>query len=304
MKAVQITGFGGPEVVKVQDAPEPTAAPGTVVVRVAAAGVNPVDIKIRDGYMKDLMPWTFPATLGNEIAGIVEAVGEGVTDFAPGDAVIGSTGARGAFAGLVAIDAAMLAKKPASLDMVHAAALPVAVATSTPVLEQGAIGKGTRVLVFSAAGGVGSVFVQLAKARGAEVTALGSPGNLDFLRGLGVDHVVDRTTDYAGRIGDFDVVLDAYGPPAQEIAWGLLKPGGILISLTAPPSQEKAAEHGVRATMTFGQPNGPALIEAAGLVDAGKLKVTVQRTYPAEQVGEAFAEVAGGHVRGKVVLTF
>jgi NADPH:quinone reductase-like Zn-dependent oxidoreductase len=304
MKAVQITGFGGPEVVKVQDAPEPVAAPGTVVVRVAAAGVNPVDIKIRDGYMKDFMPWTFPATLGNEIAGIVEAVGEGVEGFAPGDEVIASTGARGAFAGLVAIDAAVLAKKPAALDMVHAAALPVAVATSMPVIEAGEIGKGTRVLVHAAAGGVGNIFVQLVRARGAEVTALGSPDNLDFLRDIGADHVVDRTTDYASGIGGFDVVLDAFGPPAQEKSWALLKPGGILVSLVAPPSQETAEAHGVRAVMTFGRPDGPALIEAAKLVDAGKLKVTVQRTYPAEQVNDAFAEVEGGKVRGKVVLTF
>ena len=304
MKAVQITGFGGPDVLKVQDAPAPAAAPGMVVVRVAAAGVNPVDWKIREGYMKDLMPWTFPATLGNEIAGTVEAVGSGVTGFSPGDEVHGSTGPTGAFAELVVVDAKSLAHKPAGLSMVEAAALPVAVATSTPVLEAGAIGKGTRVLVHAAAGGVGHVFVQLARAKGAEVTALGSPGNLDFLRGLGADHVIDRTTDYAEKIGKFDVVLDAFGPSAQEKSWGLLKPGGILVSLTAPPSQDVAAAHGVRATMVFGRPDGAALAEADRLVEAGALKVTIQRTYPVDDAADALAEVQRGQARGKIVLTF
>jgi NADPH:quinone reductase-like Zn-dependent oxidoreductase len=275
-----------------------------VVVRVAAAGVNPVDLKIRDGYMKDLMPWTFPATLGNEIAGTIESVGEGVEGFAPGDEVLGSTGARGAFASLVAIDASVLARKPATLDMVHAAALPVAVATSMPVIEAGEIGKGSRVLVHAAAGGVGNIFVQLARARGAEVTALGSPGNLDFLREIGADHVVDRTTDYASEIGNFDVVLDAFGPAAQEKSWGLLKRGGILVSLTAPPSQEASEKYGVRSVMIFGRPDGAALADAMRLVEAGRLKVTVQRSYPVERVAEAFAEVQRGQVRGKIVLTF
>lgn len=304
MKAVQITGFGGPEVLQVLDAAAPTAEPGTVVVKVAAAGVNPVDWKIREGYMKDLMPWTFPATLGNEIAGVVESVGPGVEGFAPGDEVYGSTGPRGAFAEQVAIPAAILAKKPASLDMVETAALPVAVVTSWSALTAGDVGKGSRVLVHAAAGGVGSVFVQLARARGAEVTALGSPGNLDFLRGLGADHVVDRTTDYTATIGDFDMVLDAFGPSAQEKSWGLLKPGGILVSLVAPPSQEIAEERGVRATMVFGQPDRAALDEAARLVDAGQLKVHVNRRFPFDQAGDAMAAVEKGVDRGKVVLTF
>lgn len=304
MIAVQITGFGGPDVLEVREVPEPVVAPGKVIVRVAAAGVNPVDWKIREGYMKDMMPWTFPAILGNEIAGTVESVGEGVEGFAPGDEVHGATGARGAFAGLVAIDAAALARKPATIGMIEAAALPVAVATSTPVLEAGNVGKGTRVLVHAAAGGVGSIFVQLAKARGAEVTALGSPGNLGFLRALGADHVVDRTTDYAATIGGFDLVLDAYGPATHDVSWGLLKRGGILVSLTAPPSPQQADKHGVRAVMTFAVPDGAALAEAGRLVESGAIKITVQRTYRVEDAADALAEIAGGQVRGKIVLTF
>lgn len=304
MRAVQITAYGGPEVLTINDVAKPAAGPGQLLVRVAAAGVNPVDWKIRDGYMKDHLPFTFPTTLGNEIAGTVEAIGDGVTDFAVGDEVFGSTGPIGAFADYAAIPAASAAKKPASLSPVEAAALPVAVVTTAPVLEAGAVGPGTKLLVHAAAGGVGSIAIQLARHRGAEVTALTSPDNIDFVRGLGAQHVVDRTTDYEKTIGDFDVVLDAFGPEAQARSWGLLKPGGILISLVAPPSEETAKAHNVRATMTFGVPNGVALAEAARLVESGDLKVTIARTYPVEEAGAALAEVQAGKVRGKIVLTF
>ncbi|MFZ5741029.1 MAG: zinc-binding dehydrogenase [Pseudomonadota bacterium] len=163
---------------------------------------------------------------------------------------------------------------------------------------------GTRLLVHAAAGGVGSIVVQLAKALGAEVTALTSPATMDFVRGLGADHVIDRTTAYEQAIGDFDIVLDAFGPPAQARSWGLLKPGGILISLVAPPDQDEAARHGVRATMTFGAPDAAALEKAAALADAGRLKPVIQRTYPVEEAVAAMAEVESGTVRGKIVLTY
>ncbi len=303
MKAVQLTGFGGPEVVRIGDAPVPTAGPGQLLVRAAAAGVNPVDWKIREGYMKDFFPFVFPCTLGNEMAGTVEALGEGVEGFAVGDAVFGSTGPTGSWAELVAIDAASVAKKPASLSMAEAAALPVAVVTTAAALSAGEVGKGTRILIHAAAGGVGTIALQMARLKGAEVTALTSPQNMDFIRGLGAQHVVDRTSDYDKKIGDFDVVLDAYGPEAQTRSWPLLRPGGILVTLTAPPDQEAATAHGVRATMVFGGANGAALKEAAGYAESGDLKVSIARTYAIDQAVEAMAEVQGGQVRGKVVLT-
>lgn len=304
MRAVQIEGFGGPEVVKLGDAPRPQAGPGQVLVRVAAAGVNPVDWKIRDGYMKDLMPFTFPTILGNEFAGTVEAVGDGVAGFAVGDEVHGATGPIGAFAEYVAADPILITKKPTALGMAEAAALPVAVATARSAFEAGEVGQGTRLLIHAAAGGVGSIALQLARSLGAEVTALASPANMEFVRSLGADHVIDRTGDYEKEIGGFDVVLDAYGPEAQARSWKLLRPGGIMVSLVAPPSEDEAKAHGARGTMVFGRPNGQNLAEADKLVEAGKLKVTIARTYPVEQVNDAFAEVQGGRVRGKVVLTF
>lgn len=304
MRAVQITAYGGSEVVAINDVPRPVLGPGQLRVSVAATGVNPVDWKIRDGHMKDMLQIPFPFTIGNEFAGTVTELGQGVTGFALGDAVYGSVGPIGVFADELAVDANAVAKAPASLSLVESAALPVAVVTAQAAFDAEPVGPGTRLLVHAAAGGVGSIVVQLAKALGAEVTALTSPATMDFVRGLGADHVIDRTTAYEQAIGDFDVVLDAFGPAAQARSWGLLKPGGILISLVAPPDQDEAARHGVRATMTFGTPNGAALAHAAALANAGKLKPTIQRTYPVEEAVAAMAEVEGGNVRGKIVLVY
>ncbi|WP_062344105.1 NADP-dependent oxidoreductase [Novosphingobium sp. CCH12-A3] len=303
MRAVQITAYGGPEVVVINDVPRPEIGAGQLRVSVAATGVNPVDWKIREGHMA-FLEVPFPFTLGNEFAGTVTELGEGVTGFAVGDAIYGSVGPIGVFAEELVVDAGAVAKAPTSLSLVEAAALPVAIVTVQAAFDAAPVGQGTRLLVHAAAGGVGSVAVQLAKAMGAEVTALTSPASMDLVRGLGADHVIDRTTDYEQTIGDFDVVLDAFGPSAQDRSWGLLKPGGILISLVTPPDQEEAARRGVRATMTFGAPNAPALAHAAALVDAGKLKPVVQRTYPVEEAVAAMAEVEGGNVRGKIVLRY
>lgn len=303
MRAVQITAYGGPEVVTINEVPRPELAAGQLRVSVAATGVNPVDWKVRDGHM-DFPQVPFPFTIGNEFAGTVAELGEGVTGFAVGDVVYGSVGPIGVFADELAVDASAVAKAPASLSPIESAALPVAVVTAQAAFDAEPVGPGTRLLVHAAAGGVGSIVVQLAKALGAEVTALTSPATMDFVRGLGADHVIDRTTAYEQAIGDFDIVLDAFGPTAQARSWGLLKPGGILISLVAPPDPDEAARHGVRATMTFGTPNATALGHAAGLADAGKLKPTIQRTYPVEQAVAAMAEVEGGNVRGKIVLVY
>jgi NADPH:quinone reductase-like Zn-dependent oxidoreductase len=304
MRAIQITGYGGPDVVRLNQIPEPKPGPGQVLVSVAATGVNPVDWKIREGYMKDVLPIPFPFTIGNEFAGTVTELGEGVRDFCVGDVVYGSVGPTGVFADVLAVPANAIAKAPASLSLIEAAALPVAVVTAHAALDAGQVGPDTRLLVHAAAGGVGSIVLQLAKARGAEVTALTSPATIAFVRGLGADHVIDRTTAYEDVIGGFDMVLDAFGPPAQARSWRLLKAGGIMVSLVAPPDEVEAASHGVRGTMVFGSANAAALASAAALADAGKLKPNIQRTYPVEEAVAAMADVAGGQVRGKIVLTY
>jgi NADPH:quinone reductase-like Zn-dependent oxidoreductase len=305
MRAVEMTRFGGPEVVRVSEVVKPAApGPGRVLIRVAAAGINPVDWKIREGYMKDVMPFTFPTILGFEIAGTIEALGEGVTEFAVGDAVNGSIGMTGGYADYTVVDPTNLARKPANISMVDAAAIPVAAGTSRAALDAGKVGRGTRLLVHAAAGGVGSLAVQIARLRGAEVTALASPENFDYVRGLGASRVVDRTSEYENEIGDFDVILDAVGPEAQARSWKLLRRGGILLSLVAPPAEDVAAAHGVRGQMVFGTPTREAIAEVNALVAKGDVKIFVSRTYPVEQAAAALAESQTGKVRGKLILTF
>jgi NADPH:quinone reductase-like Zn-dependent oxidoreductase len=305
MRAVRIGGYGGPEVMSVADVPMPgRPGPGKVLVKVAAAGVNPADWKIRAGYLRDFLPLTFPATLGSEIAGVVEAVGDGVSAFVAGDTVNAATGLGGGYAEFVLIDASILAKIPANLGLVEAAALPVAACTALAAFDLGGVTRGTRVLLHAAAGGVGTLTVQLARLRGAEVTALASPGNFDFLRSLGATDIVDRTGDYERHIGGFDVVIDGAGPEAQARSWKLLKRGGIMLSLVAPPSEEEAAAHDVRVGMVYGMPNGAGLADVNALVGTGEVKVHVSRTYSIDKAAEALAESQAGKVRGKLVLTF
>jgi len=306
MRAIEITGYGGPELIRItKDAPQPAApGPGEVLVKVAAAGVNQVDTKIRLGYLQAYLPLKFPAILGNELAGTVVAAGEGVAGLVPGDEVYGATGPVGAYADFVLLNAALVIKKPASLSMIEAAAVPVAVVTSFVALNAGSVGKETRVLIHAAAGSVGSVAVQMAVERGAEVTALTSPANMAFVRELGANHVVDRTSDYSATLGEFDVVLDGFGPAAQDKSWKLLRKDGILLSLVAPPSADAAAAHGVRAAMVQGYPTREALLEGNRLLAEGKLKITVARTFPVEEAAAAMAESAAGGVRGKLVIVF
>jgi NADPH:quinone reductase-like Zn-dependent oxidoreductase len=305
MRAVEISRYGGPEVMRVVEVSKPAGpAPGQVLVHVAAAGVNPVDWKAREGYLKDFMPFTFPTILGGEIAGTIVAVGEGVVDFPIGTAVNGSTGLSGGFADYAIASAATLARKPASLSMVEAAGVPIAAATVLAAFSAGNVGSGTRILIHAAAGGVGSVAVQLARLRGADVTALTSPAHADYVRSLGANRVVDRTGEYEKQIGDFDVVLDAVGAEAQARSWKLLRRGGILLSLVAAPDSDTALKYGVRSAMVYGAPSAAGLAEVNALVAKGDIKIHVGRTYPVEQAAAALAESQAGRVQGKLILTF
>jgi NADPH:quinone reductase-like Zn-dependent oxidoreductase len=303
MKAIQYSSYAGADGLTLVEAPKPTPQSGEVLVKIHAAGVNPVDIAVSEGFFKDFRPMSFPITAGSEMAGVIEAVGSDVKNFAVGDAVHATLGSTGAFAEYVAVEVSKLARKPARMSFVEAAGLPVAAATATVALNTGNVERGTKLLIHAAAGGVGSVAVQMAKARGAEVTALASAGNIEFVKTLGADRVVDRASRYEDSLRDFDVVLDAFGPPAQERSWSLLRKGGVLVSLVTQPSEETAAKYGVRAVRIFGMPTGEVLAQADALVDAGKLKVHVSRTYPLAQAADALREVASGRVRGKLVLT-
>ncbi|WP_412541545.1 NADP-dependent oxidoreductase [Longispora sp. K20-0274] len=303
MRAMQAPKYGEP--ITLVDLPVPTPGAGEVLIRVAAAGVNPVDWKAHAGYIPD---WFHdgPYVWGWDVSGTVEAVGEGVTAFAPGDEVYGMPrfpDLVGGYAEYVTAPVDAIAAKPAGLDHVAAAALPLAGLTALQALDLAGVTAGTRVLVHAAAGGVGHLAVQLAKARGAHVTGTARAANHDFLRSIGVDEPVDYTEPgWLDRIA-VDVVLDGMNDPALVAA---LQPGGILVTLPAGLSAEMAEaakQAGVRATAHLVVPDGPGLRRFNALVDAGELRVEVAETLPLEDVTRAHDLVATGRTRGKVVLT-
>jgi NADPH:quinone reductase-like Zn-dependent oxidoreductase len=302
MRAAQISAYGGPDVLKIVDVPVPSPGPGEVLVKVAAAGVNPVDWKIREGYLAEAAPLTFPATLGNDAAGTIEALGADVQGLSIGDAVFGSPGITGGFAEFALLKVDQLARVPNGMSLVVAAALPVAAATATVALDTAEVKAGTRLLVHAAAGSVGSLAIQLAKARGAHVTAVTSRATQDHVRGLGADIALVREEDWATQAGQMDVVLDGVGGATQEASWPVLAKGGILVSLVQPPSEEHAQALGVRGRMVFGHPTAEALGSVAALVASGQVQIPIAGEYSLDAVSEALAVSQSGEVVGKLVV--
>lgn len=307
MKAVRIHSYGDTDALSFEDAPMPTPSDGEALIRVHATTVNPFDCAARAGYMAGYFNYTFPLILGTDVSGVVESVGPGVTNVAPGDVIYTRAGVfrDGAYADYAVAFAADVVPKPKSLDHVHAAAIPHVVLTAWQALyELANLQARQTVLIHGAAGGVGHVAVQLAKLRGAKVIATSSANNLDFLRELGADEVIEYpATPFESVAHDVDVVLDTVGGDTQQRSWQVLKPGGILVSTIQPPSQEEAAAHGVRAAMVASAPPiWPVLTEVAALVDAGKLKPTVSLVLPLGEIKQAHKLVEGRHTRGKLVL--
>lgn len=303
MRSVQILQYGGPEVAVLQETPLPKLNSDEVLVRVAAVGVTPADWKVREGQLSQWLPNQFPMTIGTELAGRVVEIGSTVRDFVVGDQIFGVATLVGAFADFAAVKGNMIARRSAHLSAIEAAALPVGILTASSALDEGEVGLGTRILIHAAAGGVGHIAVQMAKARGAEVTAIASRQNIAFVTGLGADVVWDRSAPYENCGGAFDVVLDLYGAEAQHRSWGLIKPGGLLLSLTVPPSEQEAERHKVRAKMLYGDPDGQRLAAANALIETGQLRPTIARVFPIEDFKSAMAEVQLGKVRGRIVMT-
>ena len=306
MKAVSIYYYGGPGVLAYEDAPRPHPAPGDVLVRVHAAGINPVDWKIREGHLKEMLHHTLPLVLGWDVSGVIAALGAGVTRFKVGDEVFSRPDIErdGAYAEFIVIRETEVALKPKSVDHVHAAALPLAGLTVWQSLfDAAALTAGQRVLIHAAAGGVGSLAVQLAKGRGAHVIGTASAKNHAFVRALGADEVVDYERErFETVIGPVDVVFDTMGGDIQTRSWKVLKRGGILASIASPPSAEAPVAHGGRFAFVFTQPNAAQLAEIATLVDAGKLKASVETVLPLAAAVRGQALSAAGHTRGKIVL--
>jgi len=306
MKAVHIHDYGGLDVLHYEDAPRPTPGAGEVLIRVHATTINPFDCAVRAGYMGQYFNYTFPLILGTDVSGVVEGVGEGVTDVAPGDVVYtrGGIYRDGAHAEYVLALAADVVPKPESLDHVHAAALPHVTLTAWQgLIEFADLSAGQTVLIHAAAGGVGHVAVQLAKWRGAKVIGTASV-NLPFLEELGVDEAIDySTTPFEDVVRDVDVVLDLLGGETQQRSWKVLKPGGILLSTVQPPSQEIAQAHGVRQRMIgTAPPVRKVLTEAAKMVSEGQLKPFVSAVLPLHDIRKAHEMIEARHTRGKIVL--
>ena len=306
MLAVRMHRYGGPDVLVYEEVPRPRPAQGELLIRVEAASVNPVDWKIREGYLREMLPHSLPLIMGWDVSGVVAATGPGVTRFKVGDEVFSRPDLLrdGTYAEYTVIREAEVAFKPASVDHLHAAAIPLAGITAwQSLIEAARLEPGQRVLIHGAAGGVGSYAVQLAKWRGAQVIATASSHNHDYLRGLGADEAVDyRRAGFEEAIGTVDVVFDTIGGETQERSWQMLKRGGTLVSIIAPPSADKAAAYGVRQAFVFIQPDAAVLAELAKLVDNGNLRIYLEEVLPLAEARRAQEMSQGGHVRGKIVL--
>ncbi len=308
MRAVTQDVFGTPEVLRLVDRPRPAPALSEILVRVHAAGVNPTDWKHRAG-----LPWlTGPVSvLGWDVSGVVEAVAPGVTLFKPGDEVFGMLPyprGAGAYAEYVTATARAFAHKPAGLDHVQAGALPLAALTAYQALVDTAdIQPGQRVLIHAAAGGVGHLAVQIAKARGAYVVGTASAAKHDFLRSLGADELIDyRNTDFAAAVADLDVVLDPLGGDVRVRSFDVLRPGGLLVSILPVGIEEdarRAAERGLRFEGLLVEADHAGMCAIADLVERDLLHAHIDGVFPLEQAAKAHALGETGRTTGKIVLT-
>jgi NADPH:quinone reductase-like Zn-dependent oxidoreductase len=308
MRAVIQETFGGPEVLKVVELPSPSALPTELVVRVKAVGINPVEGFIRSGAFPLLgQP---PFVLGWDVSGTVERVVPGTNRFAVGDEVYGMPmfpRAANAYAEQVAAPSRQLARKPSTIDHVHAAALPLAGLTAwQSLIDVASVERGDRILVHAAGGGVGHIAVQIAKSRGAYVVATASAEKRAFVESLGADEVIDyRSVDFSATVRDIDIVLETVGGEYGERSLKTLRPGGLLVTIVDRLNEalaSKAKLAGFRFAGVSVEPDHQGLEELARLVDEGQLKVHVERTFPLERVREAH-QFLTTHPKGKVVLT-
>ncbi|WP_433331065.1 NADP-dependent oxidoreductase [Spirillospora sp. CA-294931] len=308
MRAISQDVLGGPEVLKLVEVDRPEPGPSEVLVRVHAAGVNPTDWWHREsgGLLSDV-----PVPLGWDLSGVVEEVGLGVTAFSPGDEVYGMPNLprpAGTYAEYVVSPTRHLARKPSNLSHVEAAALPVAALTAWQALADTAVVReGQRVLVHAAAGGVGHLAVQIAKARGAHVIGTARAAKHDFVRALGADEVIDYTRDdFAEILDGVDVVIDAIGGEYGPRSLRTLRPGGLVVSLASSAEVQLAPQAealGLRALFLIVEPDHAGLREIASLVEAGRLRPHVETVLPLEDVIKAHQLGQSGRTTGKIVLT-
>lgn len=330
MRGLVIQRYGGPEVMQLVERDEPVAGPRDLLIEVRAASLNPLDFKLRQGKLRMVRPKRrLPMALGCDVAGVVRKVGAEVRDFAVGDEVYArlEKDRMGGLSEVVAADAGVVARKPAKASFEEAAAVPLAGLTALQALRESAgLREGQRVLIHAGAGGVGSLAIQIAKALGLWVATTTSTKNVDFVRGLGADLVIDYTREQPGdRVKDLDAVFDTLGGASELASFGLVKRSGVVVGVAGAPDGPWARDHlpavlrpaiwimtakrrraaaaaGARFVFLFMRPDGAQLGELARWIDAGQVRPILHRTYPLAEVHEAFAELERGRARGKIVV--
>ena len=306
MQAWRIERFGGPEVLREVRLPAPRPAHGEVLIRVRSAGVNPVDVKTREGHYPMVREDALPFTLGRDAAGTVARCGEGVERWRPEQPVFAFVGqGQGAYAEYVCVDAKALATPPSTLPIEDAGAVPLAALTAWQGLfDQGKLERGERVLIHGASGGVGQFAVQFAREAGAHVFATGSGESLALLKALGANETIDyKKQRFEDVARDVDLVYDLIGGETQQRSWAVVRQGGALISTLNEPSQVDASKHGARAARYTARPDGEQLTRIAQLIDSGAVRVEIIERFPFERVPDALARLEKGHLRGKIVVT-
>jgi NADPH:quinone reductase-like Zn-dependent oxidoreductase len=330
VKAFIVDRYGKKNNTRIGEMPDPVLREDDVLVRIHAAGVNPLDSKIRDGEFKLLLPFRLPLILGNDLAGVVVRVGARVRKFKPGDEVYARPDADriGTFAELIAVREGSLAIKPKTITMEEASSVPLVGLTAwQALLEKAGLKQGQKVLIHAGSGGVGAFAIQLAKHMGATVATTTSTANVDFVKKLGADVVIDyKKDDFEKILRDYDVVLNSLGAETLEKSLQVLRPGGKLISISGPPDPDfareqglswllkqvmrllsfrirrKAKRHRVSYSFLFMRANGAQLREIGSLIDSGAIKPVVDRVFPFEAAQEAMAYVEKGRAKGKVVV--
>lgn len=331
MKAFVLTKYGGPEATELRELPRPRPAQGEVLVRVHAAGLNPVDFKTREGKLKIIYRYALPTVLGNDVAGVVEECGAGATRFAKGDRVFARMpkDSMGAFAEYAVLPEDLLARMPSSVDFVTAAAVPLAGLTALQALrDELNLRNGSRVFIPAGAGGVGTFAIQLAKWLGAEVTTTASPRGKALVERLGADVVIDYTSQrFEDHVHDMDGVFDLLGGETLKTSFRVVKRGGKVVSIAGMPEPEtarkdlgrgplltmlfwfasrglraEARKHGVSYRYLFMHPSGTELAELAQLIEQKKLEPIIDRVFLFAEIGEAIAYLEAGHAKGKVVV--
>jgi NADPH:quinone reductase-like Zn-dependent oxidoreductase len=302
MRASRFHEYGPPDVLVIDEVPRPEPGPGQALIRVHAAGVNPIDWKFRAGYLQQYMPLELPSIPGIDVAGTVEAVGEGVDGFAGGQAVFGR--GTGTYAEYAVAPVTSLAIKPEGVSFDEAATIPVGGVTAwAGLFDAAGLEPGQRVLIQGAAGGVGSYAVQLVKWKGAHVSGTASAANLEFVRSLGADEAVDYAGPVEQAITGMDVVLDTVGGEVTDRSWELLKPNGILVVVAGMPDEEAARRHGVRTGGVQAPQDISGILKQLGeLIASGRVRPEVGKVFPLEDAARAHALSETGHGRGRIVL--